>query len=73
MGDLLSPSDLAVLVVPIDKAAPKGRLILPQQQTIRDILEADAVSVVVRENGLRDTLASLGIGQKVMRLPNMGS
>ena len=58
--DLLSPSDLAVLVVPIDKAAPKGRLILPQQQTIRDILEADAVSVVVRENGLRDTLASLG-------------
>ena len=60
VGDLLSPSDLAVLVVPIDKAAPKGRLILPQQQTIRDILEADAVSVVVRENGLRDTLASLG-------------
>ena len=60
VGDLLSPSDLAVLVVPIDKAAPKGRLILPQQQTIRDILEADAVSVVVRENGLKDTLASLG-------------
>ena len=60
VGDLLSPSDMAVLVVPIDKAAPKGRLILPQQQTIRDILEADAVSVVVRENGLRDTLASLG-------------
>ena len=44
VGDLLSPSDLAVLVVPIDKAAPKGRLILPQQQTIRDILEADAVT-----------------------------
>lgn len=60
VGDLLSPSDLAVLVVPIDKAAPKGRLILPQQQTIRDILESDAVSVVVRENGLKDTLASLG-------------
>ena len=60
VGDLLSPSDLAVLVVPIDKAAPKGRLILPQQQTIRDILEADAVSVVVRENGLKGTLASLG-------------
>lgn len=60
VGDLLSPSDLAILVVPIDKAAPKGRLILPQQQTIRDILEADAVSVVVRENGLRGTLASLG-------------
>lgn len=60
VGDLLSPSDLAVLVVPIDKAAPKGRLILPQQQTIRDILEADAVSVVVRENALKGTLASLG-------------
>ena len=60
VGDLLEPQDLVVLVVPIDKAAPKGRLILPQQQTIRDILEADAVSVVVRENGLKDTLASLG-------------
>ena len=46
--------------MPQDIQAPKGRLILPQQQTIRDILEADAVSVVVRENGLRDTLASLG-------------
>ena len=40
VGDLLEPSDFAILVVPIDKAAPKGRLILPQQQTIRDVLEA---------------------------------
>ena len=54
--DLLKPSDIAVLVVPIDSAAPKGRLILPQQQTIRDILEADAVSVVVKETELKETL-----------------
>jgi len=52
--DLLEPSDIAVLVVPIDSAAPKGRLILPQQQTIRDILEADAVSVVVKETELKN-------------------
>jgi len=58
--DLLSPMDTVVLVVPIDKAAPKGRLILPQQQTIRDILEADAVSVVVKENGLKEALGNLG-------------
>ncbi len=60
VGDLLKPSDFVVLVTPIDKAAPKGRLILPQQQTIRDILEADAVSVVVREHQLKDTLRHLG-------------
>ena len=54
--DLLKPSDMAVLVAPIDKAAPKGRLILPQQQTIRDILEADAVSVVVKETELKNVL-----------------
>lgn len=54
--DLLDPSDIAVLVVPIDSAAPKGRLILPQQQTIRDILEADAVSVVVKETELKNVL-----------------
>ncbi|MCH5200922.1 MAG: [FeFe] hydrogenase H-cluster maturation GTPase HydF [Oscillospiraceae bacterium] len=60
VGDLLKAGDVAVLVVPVDSAAPKGRLILPQQQTIRDILEADAVSVVVKENGLREALAGLG-------------
>lgn len=58
--DLLSPLDIVVLVIPIDKAAPKGRLILPQQQTLRDILEAGAISVVVRDNELKDALASLG-------------
>lgn len=60
VGDLLSPYDLAVLVIPIDKAAPKGRLILPQQQTIRDILEAGAISVAVRDTELKETLEKLG-------------
>ena len=58
--DLIKPSDFIVLVVPIDKAAPKGRLILPQQMVIRDILEGDAVSIVVKENELANTLANLG-------------
>jgi len=60
VGDLIHPSDFVVLVTPIDKSAPKGRLILPQQQTIRDILEADATSIVVKEYELRNTLAALG-------------
>lgn len=60
VGDLLHPSDFVVLVIPIDKAAPKGRLILPQQQTIRDILEANAVSIIVKETALRQTLGQLG-------------
>lgn len=59
-ADLVQPLDMIVLVVPIDSAAPKGRLILPQQQTIRDLLEAEAVSVVVRENKLAETLGQLG-------------
>uniref|UniRef100_UPI000471746E [FeFe] hydrogenase H-cluster maturation GTPase HydF n=1 Tax=Paenibacillus zanthoxyli TaxID=369399 RepID=UPI000471746E len=66
VGDLLSPGDLAVLVVPIDKAAPKGRLILPQQQTIRDIMECDAVAVVTKEQELRHTLSSLGRKPKIV-------
>jgi len=60
VADKLSRGDLAVLVIPIDKAAPKGRLILPQQQTIRDILEANAVAVTVKESELSDTLKALG-------------
>jgi [FeFe] hydrogenase H-cluster maturation GTPase HydF len=60
VGDLVKPSDFVVLVTPIDKAAPKGRLILPQQQTIRDILEADAAAIVVKEHELRETLEHLG-------------
>ena len=64
--DLLNPSDIAVLVVPIDSAAPKGRLILPQQQTIRDILEAGAISVVVKETELKDALKKLGTKPKMV-------
>lgn len=58
--DLLAPNDLVVLVVPIDSSAPKGRLILPQQQTIRDILDANAVSIVVKDTELKETLENLG-------------
>lgn len=57
--DLVKAEDLVVLVTPIDSSAPKGRLILPQQQTIRDLLEADAISVVTKENTLKTTLESL--------------
>ena len=60
MRDLVSPSDFVILGVPIDKAAPKGRLILPQQQTIRDLLDGNAVSVVVKETELGQTLGQLG-------------
>ena len=59
VGDLIQPEDLLVLVVPIDKAAPKGRLILPQQQTIRDILESGAAAIVVRDTELKSTLSML--------------
>lgn len=58
--DLLKPNDFVVLVVPIDSSAPKGRLILPQQQTIRDILEAGAISIVVKDTELEETLENLG-------------
>lgn len=64
--DLVSPSDFVVLVVPVDKAAPKGRLILPQQQTIRDLLDGDAVSVVVKDNELKRTLEQLGKKPKLV-------
>ena len=59
-ADLVETGDIAVLVVPIDKAAPKGRLILPQQQTIRDLLDAGAAALVVRDTELADLLRSLG-------------
>lgn len=60
VGDLLSSGDLVVLVIPIDSSAPKGRLILPQQQVIRDILESGAVAVACRDTELTDTLDRLG-------------
>lgn len=59
VGDLLNPGDLAVLVVPIDLAAPKGRLILPQVQTIRDILDHDAMAYVVKERELKECFNTL--------------
>lgn len=59
VSDLIGQGEIAVLVVPIDSAAPKGRLILPQQQTIREILECGAAAVVTREHELAETLASL--------------
>lgn len=60
VGNLIKPMDFVVLVVPVDKAAPKGRLILPQQQTIRDILDHGAVSIVVKDTDLKDVLDKLG-------------
>ncbi len=59
ISDLISAGDSVVLVVPVDKAAPKGRLILPQQQTIRDILDSDATAVVTKDNTLAETLAAM--------------
>lgn len=59
VGDLIAPGDTVILVVPIDLAAPRGRLILPQVQTIRDILDHDACAVVVKEKELRKALESL--------------
>lgn len=66
VADLLSPNDTVVLVVPIDKAAPKGRLILPQQQTIRDILEAGANALVCRDTELTATLQKLNAPPKLV-------
>ncbi|WP_070640212.1 [FeFe] hydrogenase H-cluster maturation GTPase HydF [Olsenella sp. HMSC062G07] len=57
--DLIAPGDLVVLVIPLDKAAPKGRLILPEQMMIRDVLEAGAVSMVVRDSELAAVLGRM--------------
>lgn len=65
-GDLVKAGDFVVLVVPIDKAAPKGRLILPQQQTIRDLLDAGAVPLVCRDEELALTLQRLGFPPKLV-------
>ena len=66
VADLLEPQDFVVLVIPIDSAAPKGRLILPQQQTIRDCLEAGAIPVMCRETELVQTLETLGKRPKLV-------
>lgn len=56
VGDLVNKNDVVLLVVPIDKAAPKGRLILPQQQTIRDLLDHGAIPIVTRDSELQETI-----------------
>lgn len=66
VADLLEPGDTVVLVIPIDEAAPKGRLILPQQQTIRDVLEAGCSVVVCRDTELKETLGKLGFKPKMV-------
>ena len=66
LGDLINPHDFVVCVVPVDKAAPKGRLILPQVMAIRDIIDHDASAVVVKERELRDCLANLGRKPKLV-------
>jgi len=65
-GDLVGPGELAILVVPIDKEAPKGRLILPQVQTIRDLLDSDAMCMVVKERELRSALDRLRTPPKLV-------
>jgi [FeFe] hydrogenase H-cluster maturation GTPase HydF len=59
VSDIINPGDVIVLVVPVDKAAPKGRLILPQQQVIRDILDEGAISIITRDNDFAETLKKL--------------
>ncbi|MCR4862567.1 MAG: [FeFe] hydrogenase H-cluster maturation GTPase HydF [Ruminococcus sp.] len=60
IADLIEPNDLIVLVTPIDASAPKGRMILPQVQTLRDVLDADAMAVFTKEFQLEETLRKLG-------------
>ena len=66
VGDLVQPGDVAVLVVPVDSAAPKGRLILPQQQVIRGLLDAGAMPIVTRDSELTLCLASLAAKPKII-------
>jgi [FeFe] hydrogenase H-cluster maturation GTPase HydF len=66
VGNLVGAGELAILVVPIDKEAPKGRLILPQVQTIRDLLDSDAMCIVVKERELRSALDRLKTPPKLV-------
>ena len=66
IADLIPPGECAVLVVPIDKEAPKGRLILPQVQTIRDLLDNDAYCLVVKERELKDALQRLSVPPRLV-------
>lgn len=66
IGDLIEPNDIVVLVTPIDESAPKGRMILPQQQMIRDVLDHGAINVVVKETELEKALTSLSQKPKIV-------
>ncbi len=66
VSDLVEENDLVILVTPIDKSAPKGRLILPQQQVIRDCLDNNAIPIVTKENTLRETLNSISKKPKLV-------
>lgn len=66
VSDLVCRGDMIVLVVPIDSAAPKGRLILPQQQVIRDLLDAGAIPVVVKEDGVTDAISKLNVNPRMV-------
>lgn len=66
IGDLVNPGDIVILVTPIDKAAPKGRLILPQQQVIRDLLESDVITLIVKEHELKEAIESLSRKPKMV-------
>lgn len=66
VGDLIDAGDIIVLVVPIDEAAPKGRLILPQQQTIRDILDSGATAIVCKDTELEETLTKLSVKPRLV-------
>lgn len=66
VGDLLSPGDMVVLVTPIDQSAPKGRMILPQTQTLRDVLDADAMALFTKEHQLAQTLSALAAPPKMV-------
>ena len=66
VGDLIEPNDIVVLITPIDESAPKGRMILPQQQMIRDVLDHGAINVVVKETELEKALTSLSQKPKIV-------
>lgn len=66
VSDLIEKGDIVLLITPIDSSAPKGRLILPQQQTVRDILDKNAISVVVKETEIESALSSLGKKPKIV-------
>ena len=66
IGDKLNKGDIALLVVPIDKSAPKGRLILPQQQTIRDIIDSNCTAIVCKEDKITETINNLKKKPKVV-------